>query len=131
MEIKDLTKDKEMESQINTTCNDTELSDQEIHFIDTFITIVETYGNLCTGLIGVVLNFITITIFSSSKMRNNVFNRLLICLAVFDNSYLFCEISEVFRVWNQTYLQQYVFAKFVYPVRSVFMSSSIYMNIAQ
>ena len=63
-------------------------------------------------------------------MRNNVFNRLLICLAVFDNSYLFCEISEVFRVWNQTYLQQYVFAKFVYPVRSVFMSSSIYMNIA-
>ena len=62
-------------------------------------------------------------------MRNNIFNLFLICLAVFDNSYLFCEISEVFRVWNQTYLQQYVFAKFVYPVRSVFMSSSIYMNI--
>ena len=118
-----------MEKKINITCNDTELSSQEIDFIDSLISLVETYGNLSTGIIGVVLNFITIIVLSSSKMRNNVFNRLLICLAVFDNSYLFCEISEVFRVWNQTYLQQYVFAKFVYPVRSVFMSSSIYMNI--
>ena len=119
-----------MENGNNTTCANTELSEVETDFLETYTWWVEMFGNLFIGIVGVVLNCITVVVLSTSTMRNNFFNRLLICLAIFDNLYLFCEISEVFRLWHYTFAQQHVFAKFVYPIRSVFLCSSIYMTIA-
>ena len=119
-----------MDNRNNTTCANIELSLGESEFLETYTWWVEMFGNLFIAIVGVILNFITIGVLSTSTMRNNFFNRLLICLASFDNSYLFCEISEVLRLWHYTYTQQHVFAKFVYPIRSVFLCSSIYMTIA-
>ena len=119
-----------MDNGNNTTCSYTELSPAEGDFLDTYTWWVEMFGNLFIGIVGVILNFITMVVLSTSSMRNNFFNRLLICLAIFDNLYLFCEISEVFRLWHYTFAQQHVFAKFVYPIRSVFLCCSIYMTIA-
>ena len=119
-----------MTSQNNTMCEYTQLSEEQEYFINIYVLFVEISGNLITGVIGMILNIITIIIFSTSKLRNSIFNQLLISLAVFDNLYLLCEIFEVFREWFHPFFLQYAFAKFIYPIRSVFMCSSIYTNIA-
>ena len=118
-----------MENETNLSCNITHFSrEQKIHFQNYFWW-VETMGNLCGGCIGVFLNLITIHVFSSPALRKNFFNRLLICLAVFDTLYISCEISEVFRHRHNTLLQQSIFVNFVYPIRNIFMFSSVYMTV--
>ena len=118
-----------MENETNLSCNISHFSrEQKIHFQNYFWW-VETIGNLCGGCIGVFLNLITIHVFSSSALRKNFFNRLLICLAVFDTLYISCEISEVFRHRHNTFLQQSIFVNFVYPIRNIFMFSSVYMTV--
>ena len=62
-------------------------------------------------------------------MWKSFFNRLLLCLAVFDTSYLLCEVSEAFRHRHNTLLQNNIFVNFVYPVRNIFMCSSIYVTV--
>ena len=119
-----------MENTTNATCGYSELSPGQEDFLKNYAWWVEMCGNLFIGVLGVLLNSITIIVLSTSTMRNNFFNRLLICLAVFDNLYLFCELSEVFRLRYYTFVQQHMFANFIYPVRSVFLCSSIYMTVA-
>ena len=119
-----------MDNRNNTTCANAELSKAENDFLYIYIWWVEVWGNISISIIGVMLNFITIFALLTSSMRNNFFNRLLICLAIFDNLYLFCEISEIARLKFYTFAQQYIFANFIYPIRSVFLCSSIYMTIA-
>ena len=118
-----------MGNETNLTCNITSFTrEQVLHFKD-YSWWVETLGNLCCGCVGLFLNSITIHVFSSPALRKNFFNRLLICLAIFDSLYITCEISEVFRHRYNTVLQQYIFVSFVYPIRNIFMLSSIYMTV--
>ena len=118
-----------MGNETNLTCNITTFTrEQVLHFKD-YSWWVETIGNLCCGCVGLFLNSITIHVFSSPALQKNFFNRLLICLAIFDSLYITCEISEVFRHRYNTILQQYIFVSFVYPIRNVFMLSSIYMTV--
>ena len=119
-----------MGTQVNATCGHPELSKQQDTFLTNCRWWVEICGNLPVGVVGVILNCITLIVLSSPTMRTNFFNRILICLAFFDNCYLLCEISEVFRHRYYTYLQQHVFVSFVYPFRSIFMCSSMYMTVS-
>jgi hypothetical protein len=114
----------------NITCAYPELSSKQEQFIDDYNWWVEVCGNLPVSLAGVILNCITLIVLSTPTMRKNFFNRLLICLAISDNIYLLCEVSEVFRHRYHTYVQQHAFVNIVYPIRSIFMCSSIYMPVA-
>ena len=114
----------------NVSCDYTGVSPAADLFIKKYSALIELCGNLPIGVVGVILNCVTLVVLSSPSMRNNFFNRLLICLSLFDNVYLLCEVSEVFRHRINTYLHQSIFVYFVYPVRSIFMVSSIYMTIA-
>ena len=118
-----------MTTKPNLSCNLSHLTLENEQFFEEYNWWVETIGNLSFGCIGVFLNFATIIVLSSSTMLNNFFNRLLICLAVFDTLYLSCEISEVFRHRHHTFIQQQVFVYFTYPMRNIFMFSSVYMTI--
>ena len=118
-----------MGNETNLSCNITHFTREQIMHFQDYKWWVETIGNLCCGAIGVFLNSITIHIFSSPSLRKNFFNRLLICLAIFDILYISCEISEVFRHRHNTFLQQSIFVNFVYPIRNVFMFSSVYMTL--
>ena len=118
-----------MDYKNNTTCANTEISEADDAFLDIYVWWMEVFGNLSISIVGVVLNIITIVVLLTSNMRNNFFNRLLFCLAIFDNLYLICEISEVSRLLNPTAAHQRAFAYFIYPVRSVCLCSSIYMTI--
>ena len=118
-----------MNNGTNWTCNFPKLTLEQKLFFDQYTWRLETFGNLVFGSVGILLNLVTIVVFSATTMRNNFFNRLLICLAVFDTLYLSCEISEVFRHRHATLLHQQVFVRFVYPARNMFMVCSIYMIV--
>ena len=118
-----------MGNETNFSCNITHFSPEENRHFQNYSWWVETMGNLCCGCIGVFLNLITIHVFSSPALRKNFFNRLLICLAIFDTLYITCEISEVFRHRHNTFLQQSIFVNFVFPIRNIFMFSSVYMTV--
>ena len=118
-----------MGNETNFSCNSAHFThEQKVHF-QNYSWWVETIGNLCCGCVGLFLNSVTINVFSSRAMRKNFFNRLLICLAIFDTLYISCEISEVFRHRHNTFLQQSIFVNFVYPIRNIFMFSSVYMTV--
>ena len=118
-----------MGNETNSTCNITFLTHEQVLYFKDYSWWVETIGNLCCGCVGLFLNSITIHVFSSSALQKNFFNRLLICLTIFDSLYIICEISEVFRHRYDTILQQHIFVNFVYPIRNIFMLSSIYMTV--
>ena len=117
-----------MGNETNSSCNITPFTREQILYFQNYSWWAETLGNLCCGCIGVILNAITIHVFSSPELRKSFFNRLLICLAIFDTLYIICEVSEVFRHRYNTFLQQSIFVNFVFPIRNVFMFSSIYMT---
>ena len=119
-----------MGNETNVTCEDVELTAEQGKFLKNCAWWIEVCGNLPIAIIGVVLNVIAVLVLSTSSMRSNFFNRLLFILAIFDSLYLVCEISEVFRHRYPTFGQQHAFVNFVYPIRSVFMCSSIFMTIA-
>ena len=112
------------------SCITTEFSQEDHPFLDAYYWMMDIVSKLCIGIIGVILNLITMIVYSTPTMKNNFFNRLLICLAIFDTLYLVCEISEVFRMRYKTFFQQILFLRFVYPFRNILMCSSIFMNIA-
>ena len=119
-----------MASVTNETCEDVEHSPEQTKFLKSCAWWIETCGNLPIATIGIVLNSIALLVLSSSTMRSNFFNRLLFFLAICDNIYLFCEVTEVFRHHHLTFVQQHTFVNVIYPLRSVFMCSSIFMTIS-
>ena len=119
-----------MSNTANITCDLNKFSVDQETFLKEYIWWMDMGGNLPVGLIGFVLNSVAIFVLSTATMRNNFFNRLLICLAIFDNLYISCEIYEVCRRREYTLTQQHIFVNFVYPVRSVFMCCSIYSTVA-
>ena len=119
------------ENKTNLSCSVNSLSRDQMIYFNNYAWWVETIGNLCCGCTGIFLNSITIYVFSfvTNWCKTNFFHRLLICLAVFDTLYISCEISEVFRHRYNTFLQQTIFVNFVYPIRNIFMFSSVYMTV--
>ena len=119
-----------MSNETNVTCDYTALSKEQKNFLKEYTWWTEILGNLSVGVIGLVLNSTAIVVLSTPSMRNNFFNRLLICLAISDSLYLSCEIFEVWRHQQYTSIMQHIFVNVVYPFRSVFMFCSIYLTVA-
>ena len=115
---------------MNISCDQFEITSNQETFIADFRWCVQVFGNLPVGIIGLVLNSIALLVLFTSSMRNNLFNRLLICLSITDTLFLLCEITEVFRHQYYSFIQQYIFVHFVYPFRSVCMGFSICITIA-
>ena len=114
---------------INTTCEPTE-DEWETHYqISWWMQGIATPLLACIGLL---LNCVAITILISSKKADSLFfNRLLVCLAVFDNLYLLNGISEAIRSYalEPNYFYDFVFIKFLFPFRSMMMFCSMYSTI--
>ena len=119
-----------MSNHTSIDCYYTELSSEQKKIIRGYASWMEILGNLPVGVTGILLNCITVIVFSTPTMRNNFFNRLLMTLAVCDNIYLSCEILDVLRHRHHSFGLQNAFVYFLYPLRSVFMLSSILMTVA-
>ena len=118
-----------MENQTLIECEDT-LSQSQEKILATFAWWLDTPSYLVVGLIGFTLNALAIWILLMQTMWSNFFNRILLCLSAYDSAFILCGLLEIFRKWLQFPVQQYLFAHFFYPFRSMAMCSSIYTTLA-
>lgn len=118
-----------MENQTLVECEDT-LSQSQEKILATFAWWLDTPSYLVVGLIGFTLNALAIWILLMQTMWSNFFNRILLCLSAYDSGFILCGLLEIFRKWLQFPVQQYLFAHFFYPFRSMAMCSSIYTTLA-
>ena len=118
-----------MGNETSLPCGTTSRTDEEIQFLYSYSQWVQLIGNLPISCIGIILNLITIVVLTSSTMWNNFFNRLLVCLAIFDTLFLSCDLSEIFRHPYKSFVLQHMFVNVVNPFRHIFMCLSIYMTI--
>ena len=118
-----------MENQTLIECEDT-LSQSQEKILATFAWWLDTPSYLVVGLIGFTLNALAIWILLMQTMWSNFFNRILLCLSAYDSGFILCGLLEIFRKWLQFPVQQYLFAHFFYPFRSMAMCSSIYTTLA-
>lgn len=87
---------------------------------------------LCVfAVLGLIGNTVSGLILSGKSMRNS-FNLLLIALAVYDNTYLFCSVLESFRkrFGLDTDAHIILFPYFLYPLHMIAMTGSILMTVA-
>ena len=86
-------------------------------------------------IIGILMNILFCFILSRKQLRN-VFNSLLIALAIFDTLFLILESTEKDYLsvsWNSGVLSQIqilLFPKLLYPLRRIVFFSSMYMTVA-
>ena len=105
------------------------LTNEQKIFIDDFSWWLDIVAYVIIGVIGLTLNMLAVWILLAQNMWNNIFNRLIMCLSTFDSIFIFCGLSEILRKWLMMPIQQFLFAKVVYPFRSMAMCCSIYTTI--
>ena len=83
------------------------------------------------ALIGIFLNIVFCYVLSQKQLRN-VFNSLLISLAVFDTFYLVFDITEAFRRQFKisSEIHMLLFPKFLHPFHKIMFCSSIFMTVS-
>ena len=118
-----------MENETDVLCENP-VSDAQKEIITTLAWWFDTFAYLVLGLLGFMLNVFAMRILLNPTMWNNFFNRLLMCLSFYDGAFILCGLLEIFRKWLELPIQQYMFAKFFYPIRSIAMCSSIYATLA-
>ena len=122
----------------NTTSNDTfstcvlpyDITEEQWSFYYAFLWWTEGFGSILIGCVGIFFNLITILVLLGSELAANFFNWLLVCLAMFDSSFLLNGILEAFRNHiGSTNVHVYMFVVFLYPFRSIVMCCSIYTTV--
>ena len=118
-----------MENNTSIECEEG-LSETQRHAIDALSWWLDVVAYFVMGLIGIMLNTISMKVLLAPTMWNNFFNRLLMFLSAYNSVFILCGLLELFRRWQHSSFQQYLFTVFVYPLRSMVMCSSIYTTIA-
>ena len=115
----------------NSTITICEPTEEEWAFLTTTSWWIQGIASLVLSSFGLLLNSLAAFILVSSKKSESVFfNRLLACLAVFDNLYLLNGISESIRgcLIQPHYYYDYIFIAFLFPLRSMIMFCSMYID---
>ena len=123
--------------EAKSTCNVTENNISEEMYIN-FSYWTEYVIQSIIGVIGIASNTIAIPVLCSREM-NTTFNRILTFLAIFDNFFIICQISEARRkMTNAKYndekifsqAHEYAFGYFMYGFHSFVLSSSMFTTVA-
>ena len=104
-----------------------------IDFYERFSWWMEGFSSITIGVLGIIFNTITICILCNKRIGANLFNRLLMALAIIDNLFLLVRI--VISLTNQmteplSFHHLNIFVNFLYPMQSILMCSSIYITVA-
>jgi hypothetical protein len=90
---------------------------------------LEGIGQMILGSIGFIANCVAIPILGSKEM-SSMFNRLLTCLAVFDNIFIVCSVLEGVRKHiGSTQTHEYLFGYFLYQFHNMVMCCSAYLTV--
>ena len=119
------------------SCNFTEYKISEEMYIN-FSYWTENVIQSIIGVIGIASNTIAIPVLCSREM-NTIFNRILLFLAIFDNCFIICQISEARRrmtngnyhdinVFSQAH--EYAFAYFMFGFHQFVLCSSMFTTVA-
>ena len=129
-----------MNSTTNATspiCNNTEYKQAEEMYIQ-FSYWTEYVIQYMIGVIGIVSNTIAIPVLCSREMKN-IFNCLLMCLAVLDNLLIMCQMSEARRKMTNSFMylegayneaHEHAFVFFLYQFHSFVLCASLYITIS-
>ena len=120
----------------NFTCGKWELTDKENEFQQLHGYWIQSVVSIVVCIFGTIVNIITILILSNVELKRLFFNKLLICLTVFDILYLINSIYESLRLRNAygytgtdyCALQGHVLL-ILHPFRKIVMCCSIYMTL--
>ena len=129
-----------MNSTTNATspvCNNTEYKQAEEQYIQ-FSYWTEYILQYMMGVVGIISNTIAIPVLCSREMKN-IFNCLLMTLAVFDNLLIMCQMSEARRKMTNSYMHlegayneahEYAFVFFLFQFHSFVLCASLYITIS-
>ena len=120
----------------NFTCGKWELTVEENEFQQLHGYWVQSVASIVVCICGTIVNIITILILSNVELKRLFFNKLLICLTVFDILYLINSIYESLRLrdaygyegTDYCALQGHVLL-ILHPFRKIVMCCSIYMTL--
>ena len=116
----------------NFTCGKWNLTSEEHYFQSMHGYWVQSVASIIVSILGSIVNVITIIILSNIELKRLFFNKLLICLTVFDIFFLVNSIYESFRLnitgTNYCSFQGHVLL-LLYPLRKIVMCCSIYMTL--
>ena len=74
-------------------------------------------------------NCIAIPILGSKEM-SSMFNRLLTCLAIFDNIFIVCSVFDTIRKhWIQNQVFEYIFGYFLYQFHNMIVCCCTYITV--
>ena len=107
-----------------------DITDSQWDFYHNFAWWLDGITTLLIGCVGIFFNFLTILVLLGGELAGSFFNWLLVALAIFDSFLLLNGNLEAFRNYlGTTQFHNYVFVAFLYPFRSIFMCSSIYITV--
>lgn len=116
-----------LDEEGNIICE--ELTNDERQFYANFAWWLEGIGQMTVGGIGFLANCIAIPILGSKEM-SSMFNRLLICLAIFDNVFIICSLLECVRKHIvSTQVHEYIFGYFLYQFHNMIVCCCTYMTV--
>ncbi|CAB4063238.1 unnamed protein product [Lepeophtheirus salmonis] len=100
-------------------------------FLDIFSYWTEGVLQTFCAILGIIGNFLAGLILSRKSMKN-VFNLLLVTLAIFDSTYLFGSILESFRKSFNLATNTHIilFPHMLYPITQISIAGSIFMTVA-
>ena len=105
-------------------CNDT-LDEWEQNVYVQASWWLECFFVISIGTLGILGNTLAIVLLQSERLASN-FNRLLICLAVFDNLFIISSLLEAIRRFvGTTLFHQLAFIYCFYQLQSIALSCSI------
>lgn len=110
----------------NMSCNGTEFPDDADQLIYAQTSWwLECVSEITIGILGILGNSFAILLLQSESLASN-FNRLLICLSVFDNLFILsCLLEAIRRFVGTTNLHQLAFIYCFYQLQSIALSCSI------
>ena len=115
----------------NVTVCYNNLTVNQTNILESIGWVLEGPGALVIGTFGILVNFFAVFVILRSDLKASFFYWLLICLQVFDSSFLGCSILESFRRHIGTFsIHNVLFANFLFPFKSVLMLCSIFTAIA-
>lgn len=104
-------------------------SEAERQIYANFAWWLEGFGQMTIGGIGFLANCVAIPILGSKEM-SSMFNRLLTCLAIFDNIFIVCSVLDGIRKHiRSTQVHEYLFGYFLYQFHNMIMCCSTYITV--
>ena len=116
----------------NTMLDCPNLTSEDKQFLEMFNYWIGGVVISCVAVPGLIMNLVAICVLLRSVSNRNNFNPLIAILCIFDSAFLALEMVDVLRKYfnAKSIVLMLLFPKFIYPLREIAFTSSIFMTVA-